>query len=246
MPLPKIENPIFELTLPSNQRQIKYRPFLVKEQKILFMALETGEAKAMVNAMKQIVSNCAIDEVDVEKMAAFDLEYFFLRLRAKSVGEEVELTLRHPTGENSKGVECDGVTPYKVNLLEVEVTRSEDHTDKIMIDEEKGIGIKLVYPKPEFIEELASSDKSQFEIAAETISACIEFIYDKDNIYKKEDHTKQELIDFIDSLSQDQFQKIMKFFETAPRLKHEVSWTCAKCGCADKIVLEGIGNFFAF
>lgn len=247
MALPKINAPIFELTIPSNGQSIKYRPFLVKEQKVLLMALETGENKGILNAVKQIINNCAIDDVDVEKMPIFDLEYFFLRLRAKSIGEQIDLNLRHTTGFNSNGIQCDHNTPVKLNLLEVEVHKTLDHEDKIIIDEESGIGVKFKYPNGELATQFDVEDeqiKTEIDIATKAMINCVDYIFDKENIYKKEDSTEEELIEFFDNLSQEQFQKLSKFFETMPKLKHEVKWKCLGCGCEDKVTLEGLANFF--
>jgi hypothetical protein len=245
MSLPKITTPLFELTLPSNGTTVKYRPFLVKEQKILLLALESSDQNAIMGAVKQIVNNCAVEpNVDVEKMPMFDLEYFFLRLRAKSIGEDVELNLRHPTGFNSKEVQCDGVTPGKVNLLDVEVEKTISHTDKIILDEENQIGIKFKYPDGEMSTSIETENKNDMELATEAIINCIEYIFDKDNVYRKEDSTKQELLDFIDNLQQEQYLKLSQFFDTMPKLKHKVKWKCTKCQCEDEITLEGLVNFF--
>lgn len=248
MSLPKIKVPIFELILPSTGKGVKYRPFLVKEQKILFMASESEDQREMLRAIKQIVNNCAVDEVDVEQMPVFDLEYFFTRLRAKSVSEEVDLNLSHPTGFNSKGEECNRSTNTKLNLLDVEVEKQISHIDKIVLDEETGIGIKLKYPTGKFISDGIDDieNKNQIEVAAEAIVECIDYIFDKDNVYKKEDSTKEELLEFLENLSQDQFKNLSNFFETMPKLKHTIKWKCAGCGCEDEITLEGLQNFFAF
>lgn len=244
MPLPKINAPIFELILPSTGKPVKYRPFLVKEQKILMIALEGEDNKDMTTAMKQVINNCAVDDVDVEKMPTFDLEYFFTRLRAKSIGENVELIMRHEGAKNKSGQECDGETKVNVNLMDIEVIKSEDHTDKIILDDVTGIGIKMRYPTMNSFD--TSEAKTDLDLAAISILNSIDYIFDKEEIYKKEDQTKEELSEFIDSLSQDQFEKLAKFFETMPKLKHTIKWTCSKCGEKDSIDLEGMSNFFAF
>jgi hypothetical protein len=247
MALPKIDVPLFELMLPSTGQPVKYRPFLVKEQKILLLALEGQNFKETVTAMRQIVSNCVLsEEVDVEKLPTFDLEYIFLKLRAKSIGEEVELNLRHATGLNSKEEICDAVTIHKVNLMDVEVIKSVEHEDKFILDEKSGLGIKFKYPTPDLDMMDNVEDKSQLEIAAEAMMSSIEYIFDNENVYKKEDYTKQELNDFIDSMTQDQFAKCGKFFDTMPKLKHTVKWKCKGCGCEDEITLEGLTSFFVF
>lgn len=246
MALPKIDTPIFELNLPSDGTSVKYRPFLVKEQKILLMALEAGDQKGILTAVKQIVNNCAIDpKVNVEKMPMFDLEYFFLKLRAKSIGEEIDMNIRHPSEYNSSGNKCDHATPVKLNLMDVEVHKSINHSDKIIIDEKTGTGIKFKYPNGEMATTFEISEgKSQIEIAGDAIISCIDYIFDKDNVYKKEDSTKEEILDFIENLQQEQFQKLAQFFDTMPKLKHTIKWKCNKCQCDDDITLEGLANFF--
>jgi hypothetical protein len=244
MALPKINTPIFELTLSSTGQTVQYRPFLMKEQKILLLALESGESKAIMTAVKQIINNCAIGDIETDKLPTFDLEYFFMRLRGKSIGETVDLQLRHPTGLNTKGETCDHVTKFAFNIMEVEVQKTISHTDKIIIDEATGLGIKLKYPTANFTD-IDTDNLSQLDVAVEMLIECIDYIYDKDEVYKKEDSTKKEISEFIDSLSQDQFKNVMNFFETMPKLKHTIKWKCTGCGCEDEVTLEGMGNFFA-
>lgn len=247
MALPKIDVPLFELMLPSTGQPVKYRPFLVKEQKILLLALEGENLKETVGAMRQIVGNCIITEgIDVEKLPTFDLEYMFLKLRAKSIGEVVELNMRHPTGMNSKDEVCEHVTQYNVNLMDVEVVKSVEHEDKFVLDEKSGLGIKFKYPTPDLDLMDSAENKSPLEVAAEAMQSSIDFIFDNENVYKKEDYTKQELQDFIDSMTQEQFAKCSKFFETMPKLKHTVKWKCTKCKCEDELTLEGLTSFFVF
>jgi hypothetical protein len=244
MALPKINTPIFELTLSSTGQSVQYRPFLMKEQKILLLALESGESKAIMTAVKQIINNCAIGDIETDKLPTFDLEYFFMRLRGKSIGETVDLQLRHPTGLNTKDETCDHVTKFAFNIMEVEVQKTISHTDKIIIDEATGLGIKLKYPTANFTD-IDTDNLSQLDVAVEMLIECIDYIYDKDEVYKKEDSTKKEISEFIDSLSQDQFKNVMNFFETMPKLKHTIKWKCTGCGCEDEVTLEGMGNFFA-
>ena len=221
MALPKIKSPIYELTLHSTKQSYKYRPFLVKEQKILLMALESQDPKEMLRAIKQIITNCSVDEIDVDKLPMFDLEYFFLRLRGKSIGEEIELKLTHPTGLNSKGEMCEFNTPYKFNIMDVEVEVSDTHTNKILLDEESGVGVVLKYPTMSMADKLQVNDKqNQFDVIQGVV------------------------IEFINGLSQEQFAKITEFFNTMPKLRKTISWTCAHCGCDDKVELEGMTSFF--
>lgn len=245
MALPKLQTPLFELNLPSTGQAVKYRPFLVKEQKILLMALESEDTNSMLTAVKQIINNCAAEQVDVEKLPIFDLEYFFLRLRAKSIGEEIELNLKHPADVNVKNVECNHITKIKLNLLNVNVEKNENHQDKIIIDEPTGIGVKFKYPTSDLAKEFSEVEgKTEIDLATEAIINCIDYIFDKENIYKKEDSTKKELIDFLESLSQEQFQKLSQFFDTMPKLKHKIKWKCDGCGEEEEFYLEGLSNFF--
>jgi hypothetical protein len=245
MALPKIAAPIFELNLPSTGQAIKYRPFLVKEQKILLLALESDDQKSITTAIKQIINNCAIDPVDVDTLPTFDLEYFFVRLRAKSINEKVDLRMAHPGFKNKLGEECSHQTTVSFDLMELEVIKTPNHVNKILLDEKGGIGIKLKYPTMT-IDATLTGDESQMELATISILNSIDYIYDNENVYKKEDHTKQELLDFIDNLSQDQFTKLASFFETMPKLKHMIKWKCGKCGQEDQSELEGMSNFFVF
>jgi len=245
MPLPKINTPLFELNLPSTGKSIKYRPFLVKEQKILLLAMESNDAKAINNAIKQIITNCAIDEISADDLPTFDLEYFFTKLRAKSIGENVDLRMRHPNSKNKNGESCDGETSVKVDLMTIEVLKDDQHTDRIILDEETGIGVKMKYPTLNSDLNL-KGDESELEIAALSIANAIDFVFDNENVYKKEDQTADELNEFIDNLSQAQFEKLAKFFQTMPKLKHKIKWKCGKCKQEEEVVVEGMTSFFAF
>lgn len=234
---------MFELTLPSTGATVKYRPFLVKEQKILMIAMEGESESDMLNAIKQIINNCAVDKVDVDKMPVFDIEYFFTRLRAKSVGETVDLKLQHGGRLNSSGESCKHVTNFRMNLLDIEVEKEESHTDKILLDEERGVGIKMTYPKIDLAKYVAKK-KNEIEGVIEAIKECTEYIYDAENVYLKKDHSSNEIDTFINDLSQAQFEKIVNFFKTMPKLKHTVKWKCAECNHDDEVVLEGMQSFF--
>lgn len=245
MALPKISSPVFELTLPSSGKEVKYRPFLVKEQKLLLMALESQDQKEMFRAIKQIVNNCAIDKINVEDLPMFDLEYFFVKLRAKSVGEVVEMKLRHPFGKNSDGTECDATQEFKLNLMEVEVQKEEGHTNKILLDEESKIGVCLKYPTMGLADKIqAAGQQSQIETILTLVADSIDYIYDAENVYPAKESSKKELIDFVNDLSQDQFKKLTDFFNSMPKLKHTLKWRCRSCGCDESVDLEGMVNFF--
>lgn len=245
MALPKIKSPIFELTLPSNGKAVKYRPFLVKEQKILLMALESQEQSEMIRAIKQIITNCSIDDIEVDDLPMFDLEYFFTRLRAKSIGEIIDLKFQHPGGKNSKGIECDGTHEFKLNLMDVEVQKDAEHATRIVLDDATKIGVVLRYPTMTLADKLQNAEsQSQIETIIELVTKSVECIFDEENVYPAEDSSPQEIAQFINDLSQEQFARLTKFFSTMPKLAHTIDWKCAKCGQKEKVELEGMASFF--
>ena len=241
MKLPTIETPVFSLTLPSTKEEVKFRPFLVKEQKILMMAVESGNAREIMTAIKKVCSHCSITKLNFEELPSFDIEYFFLNLRAKSIGEEIELNLSHQNGSA-----CEHVTKKKLNLLDVKILETDGHKDSFLIDKDRNLGVKMNYPQIDsnLLDNLEK--KSEIEIATEAVVNCVDYIYDKEQIFKAKDYTKEDLLSFFEELTQDQFQNVATFFDSMPKLKHTVKWKCPKCGEEDEIVLEGIGNFFAF
>ena len=246
MALPKIKSPIFELTLPSTNTPVKYRPFLVKEQKILLMALESQEQGEMFRAIKQIIGNCAIDEIDVDQLPMFDLEYFFLRLRAKSIGEQVDLRLGHANKTNSKGKTCEHLHDFKLNLMDVEVFKEKDHNPKIQLDVENNVGICLKYPTIALADKMqAAQTQSQIESIVAVICESVDYIYDAETVYHRKDIEDKELIEFLENLNRDQFAKIQNFFDTMPKVKTHLDFKCIKCGYEEKVLVEGIQNFFA-
>tara|TARA_B100000745_G_scaffold210712_1_gene139553 strand:+ start:5951 stop:6661 length:711 start_codon:yes stop_codon:yes gene_type:complete len=235
MALPIVGNPTYEIKLHSVDHKIKYRPFLVKEEKILLTALEGGETADIVRATKEIISNCCLDEsIDVKKLPAFDIELFFLNLRARSVGQNVEISMKCQTKD------CDGELPVQVNLENIGLEISKDHTDVIKLTNK--IKVKLKYPDIDRM--TRPPEESQMDSIFEITKACIESIWEGDEIHDIKDYTEQELEDFIMSLNQQQFGKLIGYFNTMPKLKHTVSFTCPKCGSKQESVLEGLQSFF--
>ena len=239
MPLPKLNIPVYETILPSTEKVIKYRPFLVKEEKLLLTAQEGGDdAEALLPAVKQIISNCVQSKIDVEKLPSFDIEYLFLRLRAKSVGETSTIALKpYPCSENN-GELCNNVTEVEINLEEVKVEKNKEHTSKIMLDD--SVGIKMSYPDLETI-------KSDMGVSAgmEIIKKCIEMIFTEKETHEKGSFSEKELDDFLDSLNTEQFLKIQSFYETMPQLKHTVKYKCTTCGEDKETTIQGLNSFFA-
>jgi hypothetical protein len=241
MPLPKISTPTYELELPSTGKNIKYRPFLVKEEKVLILALETQDPKQITLAIKSVLKECIITKgIKIEDLPSFDIEYIFLNVRGKSVGESIELI-----------VTCsdDGTTevPVKIYVDEIKVDKDPDHTSEIHIDEK--IVIKMKYPSlDQFIKNnfdfTVQESQSTIEKSFDIISNCIEAVYSEDESWAASDCTKKELIDFIESMNSEQFKKIEKFFETMPKLSHTFTVINPKTKVENTVTLEGLTSFF--
>jgi hypothetical protein len=231
MALPSISAPEFTTTLPSTGQEITYRPFLVKEEKILLMALEGEDTKEINSAILKILKNCIISDVDADKFSTFDVEYLFLRLRGKSVGEKVELKIGHSHDK------CAYRTEIEVDLDEVQLA-GEIKDGKTMLTDT--IGVKLRYPALRDIK--AGPKQDAADAMYDMITNCIEYIYDAEEVYA--DFTKKEMQDWIGTLNSAQFKKVTQFFEDMPKLSHTITWTCPECGEEDTIVLEGLDSFF--
>lgn len=229
MSLPKLNTPVYEAILPSTDKVIKFRPFLVKEEKVLLTAMEDGSQTALMNAIKTILKNCVQGNLDVERLPLFDIEYLFLKLRSKSIGEISEIGLKCTT----EG--CDCVTQLSVNLDEIEVTKPEGHNRKIMISDE--IGVMMSYPvmKTEGIVE---------EDGMAIVKDCIEMIFTNDETHERDSFSSKELDEFIDSMDSKQFAMIKEFFDTMPKLQHTMNYKCVKCGEDKEITLQGLDSFF--
>ena len=237
--------PTYDLTLPSDGRNIKFRPFLVKEEKILLMALEGNDEKEMINAIRQIISNCSVTPLDADSLPIFDLEYFFLKLRAKSVGEVVTIPykcqniLTEDTENGPQSKQCGTIVPIDIHLDQVEVTKPDNHTNVIMLTDT--IGVKMRYPRIELIKQMGTA-KTNIESAINLVAKCVESVFDADNVY--DNSTFKELIAFLESLTQPQFNKIQEFFDTMPAVRHTITFQCPSCGYSDDIMLEGMESFF--
>ena len=228
---------MYEAVLPSTEKVIKYRPFLVKEEKLLLTAQESGE-KAVLPAVKQIIKNCVQGELDVDNMPLFDIEYLFLRLRAKSVGEEVTLGLKPWGCPKNNGELCEFTTEVSINLEEIKCVKDKKHTSKIMLDDK--IGIMMKYPD---ISQL-NIEGSENEMGMKVIKDCINMIFTEEETHEKDSFTDEELDEFIDSLNTKQMDKIRNFFETMPTLKHTVKYNCKTCGEEKETTVQGLNSFF--
>ena len=241
MPLPKINTPTYELVLPSTGKKIKYRPFLVREEKILIMALESEDLNQITNAVVQILNECIISRgIKVEKLSTFDIEYLFLNIRGKSVGEDIDVKIVCPDDEKTE-------VNISVNLDDIHVKKSKDHSNKVKLD--KNLMMELKYPSlNEFVKsnfDPNDLNRSAMDQSFDLISTCIYKIYDKDEVWIAADCTKKEIKDFIESMNSAQFKQIENFFETMPKLSHTIKVTNPKTKVESEVVLEGLRSFFA-
>ena len=239
MALPKLNVPVYEAILPSTEKVIKYRPFLVKEEKILLTALEADDTKALSGAVKQIVNNCVQEELDVDKLSTFDIEYLFLRLRAKSVGEKVTVGLKPWGCPNNEGKLCENTTEVEINLEEVKVDKNNAPSSKIMLDDK--IGIKMKYPD---IDTINLSGTTSEAAGMDVIRGCVDMIFTGEDTHERDSFTDEELDEFIDSLNSQQFKLIKDFFDNMPVLKHTVKYKCETCGEKKETTLQGLNSFF--
>ena len=238
MPLPKIATPTYELELPSTGKSIKYRPFLVKEEKVLVIALESEDNKQITNAIKAVLKSCVLTKgIKVETLPTFDIEYLFLNIRGKSVGEELDVTLICPDdGETEVSVQID--------LDDIQIQKNDDHTNQVKLD--NSLMMELRYPSlDQFIKSnFDFDDKNQMYQSFALIASCIDKIYSEDEVWATADCTKKEMNDFLESMNSSQFKEIEKFFETMPKLKHEIKITNPKTGVESDVVVEGLASFF--
>ena len=241
MPLPKINTPTFELVLPSTAKKIKYRPFLVREEKILIMAMESEDTSQITSAIVQILNQCILTRgIKIEKLSTFDIEYLFLNVRAKSVGETVEVNVICPD---------DGETSVQMEIAidSIKVKKDKKHKDIIKLDD--NLSMKLKYPSlNEFIEnnfDASDTNRSEVSQSLDMITSCIDIIYNVEESWSATDSTKKELTEFVDQLNTKQFKQIESFFTTMPKLSHTVKVKNPKTNVESEVVLEGLASFFS-
>jgi hypothetical protein len=238
MPLPKITTPTYELEVPSLKKKIRYRPFLVKEEKILIIAMESEDSKQIANAVKTVITNCILTKgIKVDELATFDIEYLFLNIRGKSVGETVDVLITCPD---------DGMTkvPRTINLDEIEVQVSENHTRDIKLDD--NLTMRMKYPSMnEFVKNNFNPQGISVTDTFDLISSCIEQVYTEEESWAASDFSKKELNEFIEQLTSTQFKEIEKFFETMPKLSHTIKIKNPNTEVESEVVLEGLTSFFA-
>jgi len=240
MALPKIDIPTYEIELPISKKKIKFRPFLVKEQRNLLMALESNETSTVQQNIRDILTNCTLTEsVDIDKLPIIDIEYYFVNLRSKSVGEVVEARYRCNNMVND--VECNNVMETKINLQDIKVTQEKTISPEIQITPK--LTVKLKYPEFGMVKDSLQYDDIN-TITFNMIASSIEYIYDGEQFYYGHETSPQEMLEFVESLNAEQFKKIEEFFENLPKLKENVNITCGKCGYNHTIEVEGLENFF--
>jgi len=251
MPLPKISLPVFELKIVTREDPIKFRPFLVKEEKLLLMALQSEDSQTILKTIKQVINNCLIDDINIDDIPIFDIEYLFLNLRARSVGEKLDTnflcqnivrTTQDDAG-NEIPVQCQNLMEVSINLLEVVPPFVPTKPNKIQFT--NTVGIQLKYPTiGEFVDVeglLFSEDNDQ---VYDLIMECSEYVYDETSLYYTKETTKEEFYTFLESLTQEQFDKILEFLQNLPKLKLDIEHKCGKCGFDHKLHLEGLNDFF--
>ena len=239
MPLPKISTPTYELELPSTEKSVRYRPFLVKEEKLLVIALESEDTKQITNAIKTVIKNCILTkDIKVETLPTFDIEFLFLNIRGKSVGEQVEVNVICPD-DNETNVSVS------IDLDDIKVQKNEEHTNKIKVDPK--IMMEMKYPSLEqFIKNnFDFNNQNAMDQSFDLIASCIDKIYTEDEVWSAADVTKKEVIEFLESMNSSQFKDIEKFFETMPKLSHTLKVKNPKTEVESEVVLEGLASFFA-
>ena len=239
MPLPKIATPTYELELPSRGKTIEYRPFLVKEEKLLVIALESEDNKQITTAIKAVLKACVLTKgIKVENLPTFDIEYLFLNIRGKSVGEELDVNIVCPDDEKTE-------VAVKIYLDDIEVQHDENHTNKIKLDD--NLMMEMKYPSlDEFIKSnFDFNDKNQMDQSFQLIASCIDKVYSAEEAWATADCTKKEVNEFLESMNSNQFKEIETFFTTMPKLSHTINVKNPKTKVESEVVLEGLASFFA-
>jgi len=234
MTLPKPILPEYSVTLPFCKTKVKFRPFIVKEEKLLLMALESAEIEQIVTALKSVISNCTHGQIDPEELSIPDLCFIFINIRAKSVGETSSPLLTCKKCGESNTVDID--------LTKIKLKTHKGHTNKIELSSDRGMIMR--YPTIEMATSAIDNPELSGDESFEAIASCIETIYDGDNVYKSEDYSIEELIRFVGELTHEQFDTVLKFFSTMPELRHNVTFECKKCNEKNKLTLGGIRDFF--
>jgi rubrerythrin len=240
MALPMMNTPTYTMVVPSTDATVKFRPFLVKEEKALLIAQQSEDVKVMIDTLKEVIKSCVIDNIDVNKLATFDLEYMFTQIRAKSVGETIDLIFPCDIDHGEQNEKAR--VKLSIDLTTIKVEKDPSHTNKIELFGD--VGVMMKYPTIEIMKKLENLETDNLDMIFDVIAGSIDFIYQGDEIFYGKEQKHEELIQFLNNLTSDQFLKVQKFFETMPRIKKEVEYTCPVCGKHHQKVLEGLQSFF--
>jgi len=240
MALPMNSTPTYNLVIPSTKKSVKYRPFLVKEEKSILIAQQSEDIVVMVDTLKDVIRSCILDKIDPESLATFDLEYIFTQIRAKSVGEIVELYFPCDVDHGEQNDKAK--VKISIDLTKIEVEVPEGHSNKIELFDD--VGIIMKYPTIELMTQLENTDSDDIDNIFNIVASCIDVIYEGDKIHYAKETKKQELLDFLYNLNSGQFVKVQNFFASIPRIKKEVEYDCPICGLHHKKTLEGMQSFF--
>jgi hypothetical protein len=239
MALPMNSTPIYNLVIPSTKKSITYRPFLVKDQKTLLIAQQSDDQRIMIDSLKEVIKSCVTEPIEINKLAIFDIEYIFTQLRSKSVGETVDIVLScdEDHGEDNAKAKIQ----HTIDLSQLTVQEKEGHTNKIELF--GTVGVVMKYPNIDDVKKLQGGEVTADD-TFKLVASSIDYIYDAESVYHSKDQTEQELMDFINNLTSEQFGKIQSFFDTMPKLTHTVNYNCPVCNKAHTILLEGMQSFF--
>ena len=249
MPLPKIDLQIYELKLVSKEKPVKFRPFLVKEEKLLLMALQNGKEEDILKTVKQVINNCLLEEIDIDKIPIFDIEYLFLNIRARSVGEKVEsyFVCKNVVGVNKneegeeQSIECGHMMPVEINVLDIKPI--DNISTKIKFNQT--VGMQLKFPTLETYKSIQSLTLSEdVNDLYNMIYDCCEYIFDNDDLFYTNETSKEEFMGFLEGLTQEQFTQITNFFESLPTTSYDLIHNCQKCNFQHKLHMEGLSDFF--
>ena len=240
MALPMMTTPTYTMVVPSTEATVKYRPFLVKEEKALLIAQQSEDPVVMINTLKDVIKGCVQDKIDIDKLAIFDLEYMFMQIRGKSVGETIDLVFPCDLDHGEQNEKARSTVTLDINDIKVE--KSGEHTNKIELYD--NVGVVMKYPTINVLKKLEGLDENDLDKVFDIMAYSIEYIYDADQIYYAKEQNHQELLQFINNLNSAQFVKLQKFFETMPKLRKEIEYDCPVCGKHHNKVLEGIQSFF--
>lgn len=237
MALPMNTAPIYKLTVPSTGKEVEFRPFLIKEEKALLIAQQSEDPGVMLSSIKEVIKSCVKQEIDVDSLATFDIEYIFVQLRSKSVGEIIDLTLQCDTCTDDKAVSV-----VNIDLTKLNVTKNEKHNSNIKLFDD--VGVVMKYPTIDIIKELESAEENDYEKVFDVIAKCIDTVYNSDEVFHIKEQPKAETMEFLNNLTGEQFGKIREFFDTMPVLEHSIQYNCPVCNKEHNKTLRGLESFF--